>query len=78
MRSGRVGRKQDVKKLKKFFGGAGGEGIDRMRDNVGVNMVGQVEADGATARAAACGSLSRMVGTPAKSEKRTVTGIELR
>jgi hypothetical protein len=53
MRSGRVGRKQGIEKLKKFFDGAGGKGIDRMRDDVGVNMVGQVEADGATARAAA-------------------------
>jgi len=49
-----------------------------MSDDVGVNMLGEMEADRKAARA---GTLRVVVGNgrdPRKSEKRTVTGVEFR
>ena len=51
MWSGRISGNQSVEEFQKFFRGARGEGVDRMGHDVGMNVLGKVEADGATARA---------------------------
>ena len=78
VRPGRVGGNQGIEKLQEFFRGAHREVVDRMADDVGVNMLGEVEANRKAARPAPWGSLSATLGIPAKFEKRTVTGVEFR
>ena len=78
VRPGRIGGDQRIEKVQESFRSARGESVDRMSDDVRMNMLGKVEADRATARARALRSLSGTVGIPAKSEKRTVTGVESR
>ncbi len=42
---------EGVEEVQEPFGGARGEGVDRVGDDVGVDMLVEVEADGAAARA---------------------------
>jgi hypothetical protein len=78
VRPGGVDGNHGIEKLDEPLGGARREIVDRMTDDVGVNMFAEVKANRKAVRAAPCGSLSATVGIPAKSEKRTVTGVELR
>jgi hypothetical protein len=68
-----------IQELDKPLDGVRREVVDRMTNDVGVNMLAKVKANRKAARARTpCGSLSATVGIPAKSEKRTVTGVEFR
>jgi hypothetical protein len=78
VRPGRVGGNQCVEELEEPLRGARREGVDRMTDDVGVNMLGKVEANRKASRA---GPLRIVIGNgrdSAKSEKRAVTGVEFR
>ena len=59
VRPGGVGGDHGIEKLAEFFGGAHREGVDRMRDDVGVSVLGQVKANRKAARA---GALRVVVG----------------
>ena len=51
MWGGRIGRDESVEESKEVLGGARGKGVDRMGDDVGVDVFVEVEADGTAARA---------------------------
>lgn len=72
---GKVGGDERVEEVEEALRGVRGEGVDGVGDDVGVDVLGEVEADGA---ATGAGVLVGMLGTPAKSESRMVTGVELR
>jgi acetylglutamate kinase len=59
VRSGRVGRNQRIEELQEPFRGARREAVDRMTDDVGMNMLAKVEANRKAARA---GTLRVVVG----------------
>ena len=68
-----------IEELDESFGGAHREVVDRMTDDVGVDMLGKVKADRKAARARTLRVVvGERSGIPAKSEKRTVTGVEFR
>src|SRR5262249_54929269 len=51
-----------VEEFDELFGGANGKFVDGVGDDVGVNVVGEIEANGAAARAGAFGSEVRNIG----------------
>jgi hypothetical protein len=77
MRAGGVGGDECVEEVHKAFGGARGEVVDGVGDDVGMDVLVEVEADSAAARACV---LRIVVGDSrdAKSERRTVTGVDAR
>jgi hypothetical protein len=74
----RVGGNDGIEELDEPLGGARREAVDRVSDDVGMDMLGQVKADRKAARARTLRVVVGNLGIPAKSEKRTVTGVELR
>ena len=78
VRSCRVGGDEGVEEVEEPFGGARGEGVDGVGDDVGVDVLVEVEADGAATRTCVLLIVVGTVGIPAKSERRTVTGVEAR
>jgi hypothetical protein len=54
-----IGGDQRIEEFQEPFRGARWEGVDRMSDNIRMNMLGKVEADGTTARA---GTLRIVIG----------------
>jgi hypothetical protein len=66
VRPGGVGGDQCVEELQEFLCGTHREVVDRMTDNVGVDMFGKVKADRKTARA---GTLGIVIGDGRNSRK---------
>jgi hypothetical protein len=66
VRPGGVGGNQCIKKLHESFRGGHREGVDRMTDDVGVNMLGEVEANRKATRP---GALRVVVGNRRNSRK---------
>jgi hypothetical protein len=74
----RIGGKQRVEEIQKFFRRARWEGVDRMSHDISMTMLGKVEADRATARARTLGIVIGNGRNSREVEKRTVTGVEFR
>ena len=66
VRPGGIGGDQCVKELEEPLGGARREGVDRMADDVGVDVLAKVEANGKTAGAR---TLRIVVGNAGNSGK---------
>jgi hypothetical protein len=79
VRPGSVGGNQRIEELQESFRGARWEVVDRMTDDVGVNMFAEMEANRKAARA---GTLRVVIGNGRNSRKirepRTATGVEFR
>src|ERR1700733_6731061 len=66
VRSRGIGGDQRVEKLQELFHSSRREGVDRMSDDIRMNMVGKMEANGATARA---GTLRVVIGNGRNSRE---------